>query len=275
MPLPRYSRWTIQPPARAKAERSRVRSLDHGDPTGHDVGVSDCADGRPAGNGDEIPLLGGRITPGVVRVGATVRRPVGTHSPFVHELLLALEQAGFRGAPRFLGVDERGREILSFTEGVVPSDLDENLTDDQLVAAAALLRRYHQATASLSLVSGEECVCHNDVSPVNTVFVEDRPVALIDFDMAKPGPRVRDISYGAFLWLNLGRDGHSPEDQRRRLRLWCDAAGLPTLDGLVDEIKQRIRETVLRRRRDGARDAARWWERQLGWIEQHERRITP
>jgi hypothetical protein len=145
-----------------------------------------------------MPLLGGRITPGVVRVGATVRRPVGPHSPFVHELLLALEQAGFRGAPRFLGVDERGREILSFIEGVVPHDLDEGLTDEQLVAAAALLRRYHQATAGLALASGEECVCHNDISPVNTVFVDDRPVASIDFDMAKPGPTMRDISYGRF-----------------------------------------------------------------------------
>ncbi|MFF1916255.1 hypothetical protein ACFVYE_32640 [Streptomyces sp. NPDC058239] len=35
----------------------------------------------------EIPLTGGRITKGVVRVGDTVRRPVGPHSPFVHRLL--------------------------------------------------------------------------------------------------------------------------------------------------------------------------------------------
>jgi aminoglycoside phosphotransferase (APT) family kinase protein len=36
------------------------------------------------------------------------------------------------------------------------------------------------------------------------VFVDNRPVAVIDFDMASPGPRIRDVSYGAFLWLNLG-----------------------------------------------------------------------
>lgn len=115
-----------------------------------------------------------------------------------------------------MGVEQRGREILSFIEGVVPSDLNENLTDDQLVAASALLRDYHEATAGLALAYREECVCHNGISPVNTVFVDDRPVALIDFDMAKPGPRMRDISYGAFLWLNLGWNGRSPEDQRRR-----------------------------------------------------------
>lgn len=124
---------------------------------------------RPtSAGGDEEPLLGGRITPGVVRVGATVRRPVGSHSPFVHELLLALDRAGFAGAPRFLGIDERGREILSFIEGVVPGNLDKDIDDEQLAAAAGLLRRFHDVTAATELTQGQECVCHNDISPVNT-----------------------------------------------------------------------------------------------------------
>ena len=62
----------------------------------------------------EIPLEGGRITPGVVRVGETVRRPRNPNSEFVHEVLLHLESVGFDAAPRFLGIDEQGREILSF-----------------------------------------------------------------------------------------------------------------------------------------------------------------
>lgn len=53
---------------------------------------------------DEVPLEGGRVNVGgVVRVGDTVRRPLRENSPFVHELLLQLERAGFDGAPRFLG----------------------------------------------------------------------------------------------------------------------------------------------------------------------------
>jgi hypothetical protein len=52
-----------------------------------------------------VPLLVGRITPGVVRVGDTVRRPEGTASPFVREPLLHLERVGFTGALRFLGID--------------------------------------------------------------------------------------------------------------------------------------------------------------------------
>ena len=65
----------------------------------------------------EIPLTGGMMTEGVVRVGNTVRRPVGPHSPFVHRLLRHLEDVDFDAAPRMLGIDAKGREILSFQHG--------------------------------------------------------------------------------------------------------------------------------------------------------------
>jgi hypothetical protein len=54
----------------------------------------------------------------VVRAGDTVRRQPGRR--FVRELLGFFERSGWGGTPRFLGVDERGREILSFVDGYVP-----------------------------------------------------------------------------------------------------------------------------------------------------------
>jgi len=72
----------------------------------------------------ELPLSGGRLTAGVVRVGDTVRRPTGPHSAFVHALLMHLEAVGFAGAPRLLGMDDQGREILSYLAGWVPPNLD-------------------------------------------------------------------------------------------------------------------------------------------------------
>jgi hypothetical protein len=50
--------------------------------------------------GTEIPLDGGNMSSGVVRVGDTVRRPAGPWTPTVHALLGHLHAAGFRGAPR-------------------------------------------------------------------------------------------------------------------------------------------------------------------------------
>lgn len=46
----------------------------------------------------EVPLSGGDVSEGVVRVGDTVRRPLGAHSPAVHGLLRHLEAVAFDGA---------------------------------------------------------------------------------------------------------------------------------------------------------------------------------
>ena len=62
----------------------------------------------------EIPLLGGQLTPGIVRVGNTVRRLPKGDVAFVHDLLVFLEDQGFPFAPRFWGMDEQGRDILSW-----------------------------------------------------------------------------------------------------------------------------------------------------------------
>jgi hypothetical protein len=84
-------------------------------------------------SGEEIALAGGFGTPGVVRVGATVRRPPGENAAFVHALLRHLERVGFTGAPRLLGLDEAGREILTFVEGEVVHD-DSELSAEEAVA---------------------------------------------------------------------------------------------------------------------------------------------
>ena len=99
----------------------------------------------------EVLLSGGLTNAGLVsRVGDTVRRPWRPTSPSTWALLDHLERVGFDGAPRFLGVDDRGREILSFIPGeaAIEPYQDWALTDEALVSVAELLRRYHDAAAS-------------------------------------------------------------------------------------------------------------------------------
>lgn len=172
------------------------------------------------------PLSGGRSTRGVVRIGNTVRRPIMRDARFGHACLLHLESIGFPHAPRFQGIDEGGREILSFIPGVVPSDLG-SYSDDQLAAAANLLRRFHDATAAMPAIraGGFEVACHNDWAPTNTVFADDLPVAMIDFDTAQPGERLWDLGYSAFTWLDLGNYDHAPAEQVRRLGVFSAAYG--------------------------------------------------
>lgn len=53
----------------------------------------------------------------VQRIGDTVRRLRGEHSDFVARLLDYLHEAGFAAAPRYLGVDDHGRDIFTYVAG--------------------------------------------------------------------------------------------------------------------------------------------------------------
>ena len=192
----------------------------------------------------EVPLSG--VTEGVVRVGDTVRRPLGVHSPAVHGLLRHLERVGFEGAPRVLGVDEQGREILSWVAGETPGTPlpPYAVTQEALAGVASLLRRYHEAVVTYeappdapwvdqaSRLDGEpELVGHCDVTPENVVFRDGRPVALIDFDLARPTTRMYDVVTAMRHWAPIAdpadRDWRLGRvDVGRRLRVFCDAYGL-------------------------------------------------
>ncbi len=175
----------------------------------------------------EIPLMGGRITAGVVRIGNTVRRPVRQDRAVQHDLLKHLEAKGFEGSPRFLGIDEKNREVLSFLPGSVPADLG-HFSDEQLRGAADLLRRFHDATADFPAVIADsgEVMCHNDWGPPNCVFVDDMPGGLIDFDTIAPGLRLWDLGYSAFAWLDIGNDDYSGKEQIRRMKVFLDGYGM-------------------------------------------------
>src|SRR4051812_23447990 len=88
----------------------------------------------------------------VVRVGDTVRRPRRPTSPATAGLLAHLDRVGFDGAPRHLGYDERGREVLSYIPGEAATApyAAWALTDDALVSVAALLRRFHDAMSTFA-----------------------------------------------------------------------------------------------------------------------------
>src|SRR5260221_11641733 len=89
-----------------------------------------CDDAAVDGAEKEVPRTGTWGARGVVRGGDTVRRPLGDGSERIHRLLCHLESAGFAGAPRFLGVDSRGREILTFIEGFARPNNGLPLTEE-------------------------------------------------------------------------------------------------------------------------------------------------
>jgi hypothetical protein len=191
-----------------------------------------------------VPLAGGTANRGRVhRVGNTVRRPLRATSAATHALLRHLEDVGFEGAPRVLGVDEMGREVLSYVPGqaVIAPAPAWGLTDAALDSVGRLLRRFHDATAGFdptphrwshpapSPFDGAG-MAHNDPNLDNVVFRDGRAVALIDFDLAAPGTAVWDVAAAARLWAPLREPADTPDIRRGRelyrLRLFVDAYGL-------------------------------------------------
>lgn len=197
----------------------------------------------------EHPLSGGWVTGGVVRVGQTVRRPRGSNAAFVEALLRHLDRVGFGSAPRYLGVDERGRDAFTYIEGSVPSDCRSIVwRDDQLRGVASLLRAFHDATEGSELAADAEVVCHNDFGPWNLVWRDDLPIGIIDFDNAAPGSRQADLGYAAWKALNLGLIDPSVAEQRRRLELFVAAYGAELGSGVLEAIgraQERMQRLIL------------------------------
>jgi aminoglycoside phosphotransferase (APT) family kinase protein len=186
----------------------------------------------------EVPLGGGWTHDAVVRVGDTVRRPPTYATQLMRDVLLHLEAVGFDAAPRWLGFDEQGRDVLSFLEGHTFSDCRQIVwSDEQLAAAGALLRRYHDAVSGSRLAGGNEVVTHGDFGPWNLIWRDGLPRAIIDFDNARPGPRGEDVGYALRAHLNLGTVDLAPGEQARRAHVLAAAygGGLDLATLLADE----------------------------------------
>lgn len=243
----------------------------------------------------EIPLTGGDVTEGVVRVGDTVRRPIGEHSPLVHVVLRHLEAVGFEGAPRFLRLDHRGREVLTFVEGEVAGRPWPSWVADQDRAAsvARLLRRLDDAMVPLGLPidacsptrlaplptdepadPAPSFLGHLDVTPENTIFRDGEAFALIDFDLVRPATRVDSVGNLLLWWA-----GWMPVEDREpvmrgieattRGRLLVDAYGLdPELRAHVLPVAIRTAGRSWHRMRDRAARLgggwARMWDEGIG-----------
>jgi len=198
----------------------------------------------------------------IVRIGRTVRREVHQNTPAVKALLSHLEETGFTAAPRWLGFDEEGRETLSYitgTAGHYPLK-PYVLSESTLKRLGLLLRRFHDATVSFSLPENvvwqnainakPEVICHGDAGPYNIIFRNNRPIALIDFERATPGPRVWDIAFVVYRFAPLC---DSPEQGftsaflqkiARRIRVFLNAYGFSQNDDLFDWLQLRMKTEI-------------------------------
>ncbi|MBA2711163.1 MAG: aminoglycoside phosphotransferase family protein [Tatlockia sp.] len=190
-------------------------------------------------------LEGGRRNQ-IIRIGDCVHRPIGPWTTQIHKFLYHLREKGFYSAPKPLGFDEDGREILSFIEGNVsnyPLSADA-CSISALISSAHLLRNFHEASTSflagftsdeklwqLPARQPQELICHGDFAPYNVVLNRDKAIGIIDFDTCHPGPRTWDIAYALYRWSPFtnpnNKDGFGTIDEQiLRADLFCKAYGL-------------------------------------------------
>jgi thiamine kinase-like enzyme len=181
----------------------------------------------------------------------------------VHALLGHLESVGFDRAPRALGFDDQGREVLSFLPGEVvgtarpwPSWVH---SDEALGQVAGWLRDFHTAVATFVPPDGSIwreggswrpglIVGHNDAAPYNAVWADGHLVGFFDWDFAAPVTPEWDLAFTAFGWVPLharhvvAAEGFTAfADRPRRLRLFLDTYGW---DGPAAEFIEIVRERV-------------------------------
>jgi Phosphotransferase enzyme family len=194
-----------------------------------------------------MPLAGGMGSGGaVVRVGDTVRRPLRPHSPSVARFLQHLSARGFDAAPRPLGIDERGREILSWIDGDVGvPPFPDWIADGRLLTSVARLQhRLHVASTGFALRTDDvwdtanlpppppnAVVCHNDLCVENVVVSGSEAVGVIDFDFAAPAAIHFNIAVACRHWVPFKDpadidDARSDGDLVGRFSSFCAAYGL-------------------------------------------------
>lgn len=219
----------------------------------------------------------------IIQKDDAVHRPTHYWTPAVHGLLEYLNSVGFKSVPQVLGVDEQGREILSFIKGESgPAGWAKITSDEGLARFAKYLRQYHDAVRNYKppvdskwayghdQLKPGEIICHGDFGPWNIVWEGDNPVGIIDWDMARPAKPEFDILYALEFAAPFRDDEeaikwhHFTEtpDRKHRIAVFLEAYGTDSIPDIAKKVADMERDVNV-----GARTiASHGIEPQATWL---------
>lgn len=208
----------------------------------------------------------------IIKRGDVIHRATECNQ-HIHNFLKHLEHKNINSVPKFLGMDNENREMLSYIPGTVlgndyPIFEPYIWSESTLVTIANILRIIHDASVDFIAYAvcskwetpyfnqnQYEVICHNDAALYNFVFQDEKPVALIDFDTAYPAPRLWDMAYTLYTTIPLA--SFSPDyqtgtisdylcerdasDRKRKISLFFQAYGIDMPNNLCDWITRRLK----------------------------------
>lgn len=151
-----------------------------------------------------------------------------------------------------------------------------NTTLAQLCTFMEIVKELHDVSSGFAPEG--KVICHNDLSPCNTVFRNDIPVAIIDWDSAAFGERWEDLAYILWLWINIGSHQRNEIDIMGQMKAALSAyrADEQTLCGFADKLIWRMDKVIADMSPDNYQyeRTKDWVEFSKIWVEQNRRNIT-
>jgi thiamine kinase-like enzyme len=176
-------------------------------------------------NQEEIPFVSGESKQKVVRVGDTVRKEPTENRELIREVMIQLAEDSFQYSPRYLGIDDKGREMMTYIDGQQMNHT--KITIALMKQAVEVLREFHDILSVSELSGEEETLLHTDFAPWNLIVNGDKLVGVVDFDDVKPGKRIYDVAYICWNLLDIGSkdSDFSEEEIYKYLPILLDSYG--------------------------------------------------
>lgn len=232
----------------------------------------------------EISFSSGESKQKVVRVGDTVRKEPAENCDFIRKVMIELTNNDFHYSPRYLGMDDKGREIMTYIDGEQMNHTE--ISFDLIKQTLVVLRKFHDIFSKSELSGGEETLLHSDFSPWNLIVKDKKLVGVLDFDDVRPGKRIYDVANVCWTFLDIGSNdsNFTEEEVYKYLPILIDAYGdIETsdfVDALLSEQNKvlRYRENRVQEVKEGdekeyRRRVCEEIKREIEWVKRNRENI--
>lgn len=198
----------------------------------------------------------------VFRVGDRVRKQRGAWWDATRQVLDHLAAEGYAWSPRVFAASDDQVELSYISGATIAAGLTGARDERTLCEMGHRARELHNALDGFRFSPGttfvpwpvrpedELIICHNDLSPWNSVFDNGDFRGFIDWDLVSMATREWELAWMCWRWAPIYPTGDRTDftvtQQAERCRILLDAYGLDAIDrtGFVDLIDQRMQCAV-------------------------------